>query len=274
MGETKRWMAMAAVLAGVAAGPAAAEPVGYRYDIYWGGLHAGDLALTRDETGAHYRSDMAISTAGLFDLLLRLRFAAESSGRIGPRPLPDHYQTHSRSRREERLLRLSFDPAGEPGAVDDRLLAVFQPHDDDEPAAPVPPAMQQGTLDPLTNIDQVGRGVRAALAGRGPDRFTVASWDGRRRYDFAVTVHAPHRIHMGERDYDTVAIAMEMIPLGGFKPKFLKMWEGAAYQVDLDPATMLPLRIASESFGAALVISATAPCTVPAAQCREQMAAR
>lgn len=260
---------LALVLMAALTEPALAEPVGYRYEINWGGFHAGDLAITRDRQDETTRTGMTIRTVGLFDRMLHLRFSAEGTGleAAGGALASESYQTRYRNRYHERLLRLAFG-GGEVRTVLDEVVAVFAPPPaDDEPNPPVPPEARQGTGDPLTNMAVVGRRARDILARGGPTSFRTGSFDGRRAYDFDVTVRGKTRISIGERQFDTIELTMVLRPVAGFKPKFAKMWAGAEYVVNIDPDTLLPLRIFTDSFAAATVIIATEPCRVAAEQC-------
>ncbi|OAN53705.1 hypothetical protein A6A04_13965 [Paramagnetospirillum marisnigri] len=258
---------LAAALLALAA-PADAEPVGFRYEIMWGGFHAGDLAITRDDGTGLVRTGMTIRTVGLFDRFLRLRFTAEggSTSAAGASALvSEHYQTRFRNRYRETLLRVAYAP--EARVVTDEVLEEFAPPpEDDSPNPPVPDQLRRGVMDPLTNMALAGQRAREALSG-GPASFRTTSYDGRRAYDFETKVIGPRRINMHGRDYDTIHLTMTLKPLAGFKPKFVKLWDGAEYEVDIDPATLLPLRIRTDSFTAATVINALEPCTVAAAQC-------
>jgi hypothetical protein len=276
-GRGRAAMAATGVLLGgmLLDGPATAEPLGYRYDIMWGGFHAGELAITRDDQDTAYRSDMSIRTLGMFDTLLRLRFTAESVGARSTDTLsPGHYQTHFHNRREERLLRVEFDPgSGRGTTVLDEVLAVFAPPPDDEeaPPPPVPAELRSGASDPLTNILALGQRARAALSG-GPTSFRTASFDGRRRYDFAVTVKGRQTVTIRDHTFDAILVTMVLKPLAGFKPRLQKMWGDAEYAVYLDPASGLPLRIQTDSFVAATVITMVEACHVVAEQCRGEAA--
>ncbi|WP_231920559.1 DUF3108 domain-containing protein [Magnetospirillum sp. XM-1] len=258
-----------------AASPAIADPLGWRYEIMWGGFHAGDMAVTRDQQGEAVRTGMTIRTVGLFDKLLRLRFAAEGGGRdIGSGELgSEHYQTRFRGRYQEQMLRVHYS-GGEAVTVLDEVLAVFAPPpEDDEPAPAVPPEAKKGVRDPLTNVSVVGRKARQAMAGDGPANFKVAGYDGRRAYDFDVAVKGARRLDIRGRGYDSIELAMVLRPVAGFKPRFQKMWSGAEYVVHLDPDSLLPLRIYTDSFAAATVINAVEPCRVAAEQCAPLLAA-
>ena len=248
---------------------AAAEPVGFRYEIMWGGFHAGDLAITRDERGSTILTGMSIRTVGMFDSMLRLRFAAEGGSRLAgdANPASEFYQTRYRNKYKEQLLRLAFRPDGEPVTVVDEVVETFAPPpEDDEPMPPVPPETLRGAMDPLTNVAILGRKAKAALAG-GPTRFRTASFDGRRAYDFDVTVLGRRSITIRDRVYDTIALKMVLAPVAGFKERFRRLWDGAEYAVNLDTDSLLPLRIVTDSFAASTVINAIEPCRMVAEQC-------
>lgn len=260
------------------AGPDAAlasDQTGWRYEIMWGGFHAGDMAVTREQRGEQVRTGMTIRTVGLFDRFLRLRFAAEGggvekdAGNLGS----EHYQTRFRNRYQEQLLRVAYG-GGEAMTILDEVLAVFAPPPpDDDPAPAVPPEAKRGTGDPLTNVSVVGRKARQAIRDGGPASFRTASYDGRRAYDFEVAVKGQRRINIRGRDFDTIEVAMVLRPVAGFKPRFEKMWGGAEYTVHLDPETLLPVRIYTDSFAAATVINAVEPCRAAAEHCAPLLAA-
>ncbi|BAE51629.1 hypothetical protein amb2825 [Paramagnetospirillum magneticum AMB-1] len=265
---------LAAMVAGLLPAAASAEPAGWRYEIMWGGFHAGDMAVTGDQRDGAVQTGMTIRTVGLFDRLLRLRFAAEGGGREGSAGElgSEHYQTHFRNRTQEQMLRLAFR-GGEAFTVLDEVLAVFAPPpDNDEPAPTVPPEARRGVRDPLTNIALLGRKARQALAGTGPGTFRLASYDGRRAYDFDVEVKGARRIAIRDQEFDSIELTMVLRPVAGFKPRFQKMWAGAEYLVHLDPQSLLPLRIYTDSFAAATVINAVDPCRVAAEQCAPLLA--
>ena len=265
--------AMVSTALGLAA-PVRAEPMGWRYEIMWGGFHAGDMAVTRDQQGEAVRTGMTIRTVGLFDKILRLRFAAEGGGReAGAGELgSEHYQTRFRNRYQEQMLRIAYN-GGVATTVLDEVLAVFSPPpEDDEPAPTVPPEAKRGVRDPLTNVAMVGRKAREAMNGGIPASFRVAGYDGRRAYDFDVTVKGERRINIRGREFDTIELVMVLRPVAGFKPRFQKMWAGAEYNVHLDRESLLPLRIHTDSFTAATVINAIEPCRVAAEQCAPLLA--
>jgi hypothetical protein len=232
------------------------------------------MAITREQGDEAVHTGMTIRTVGLFDKILRLRFAAMGGGReAGSGELgSEHYQTRFRNRYQEQMLRVVYG-GDEAITVLDEVLAVFSPPpEDDEPAPAVPPEAKRGVRDPLTNVAVVGRKARQAVAGTGPSSFRVAGYDGRRAYDFDVTVKGPRRIDIRGRAFDTIELTMVLRPVAGFKPRFQKMWAGAEYIVHLETETLLPLRVYTDSFAAATVINAIEPCRVAAEHCAPLLA--
>jgi hypothetical protein len=264
------WAIAAMVSAGLGlAAPVRAEPIGWRYEIMWGGFHAGNMAMTHDQQGEAVRTGLTIRTVGLFDMILRLRYIAEGSGHeAGAGDLgSEHYQTHFRNRYQEQMLRVAYN-GGIATTILEEVLAVFSPPPkDDEPAPIVPPEAKRGVRDPLTNVAMVGRKAREALNGKAPSSFRLAGYDGRRAYDFDVKVEGERRINIRGREFDTIELTMVLQPVAGFKPRFQKMWSGAEYTVHLDRENLLPVRIYTESFTAATVINAIEPCRMAAEQC-------
>lgn len=268
-------LAAGSLLALIVALPAWAEPVGFRYEIMWGGFHAGDLAITRDESGPKTVTGMSIRTVGLFDRLLRLRFSAEggSRGEAGAGLISEHYRTHFRNRSREQVLRVAYRPGDEAVILQDEVLATFAPPpDDDDPMPEVPPELRRNAMDPLTNVSILGQKAREALAG-GPDRFRTTTFDGRRNYDFDVAVEGKSRVNIHGREYQTIRLRMILRPVAGFKQRFRKLWEGADYTVHLDPETLLPVRIETDSFTASTIINVVEPCRMAADKCGPQLSA-
>ena len=265
---------LSGLLLWAASAAAAAEPVGLRYEIMWGGFHAGDMAITRDQRGATVQSDLALHTVGMVGLVLPLHFAAEGDGRIegNADPSSESYQTHYRNKYKEQIVRLAFPADGIPVTVEDQVVERFAPapDSDSEPQPPVPPEIRRGAMDPLTNVEILGRKARAALTG-GPTRFRAASFDGHRAYDFDVTVLGRRPITIRDQEYDSIALKMVLAPVAGFKERFRRLWDGAEYTVNLDMDTLLPLRIVTDSFAATTIINVVGPCRVAAEQCAPQV---
>ena len=232
------WRAMAAVIAAMAPGLAlAAEPVEVRYDVFWGGFRAAEARLA--STGA--KAELTAHATGLADSLSA--FALEADAGQG------RFHTHSQSKSME--SRLAVDFHGQPHTLVDEIRRA-EP-DDGVPRPPVPEAQKAGTLDPLSAI--LAASARALSAPRG-DRFTLAVFDGRNRYDATVTVQGPATQDVSGRRIAGIRAKVEIKPLAGFRAKSKELWDDSSFTVLIDPTTALPARITSDGFAVATVISA------------------
>lgn len=247
----------------LAAAPAfAAETLALRYEAFWGGFHAADIVLAVNEGNPSYRTGFEVKTRGAVKWLMRLTVDAQSRGLSSAAGLtPQSYRTYYTTRRGERLVGVDFDPLTRTGRkVLDETWAALEPTDDDsEEVPPVPPELRTDVVDPLSGILLIRDKVAAALAG-GPTRFTVAAFDGRRRFDLTGDVVGPGRHDIAGRDYDTVDLKLTMKPVAGFKKKHLAHWDGSQYDVYLDRDLLLPLKIATDSFRVSTVINIIETC--------------
>lgn len=263
----KRWLISTLVLAlsGGGALPAlAGEDLSLRYSAYWGGFHAGDMVLTLEDGNGRYHSDFVMqSPGGVLGWLASFRIDIGNDGRLGKAeaPSPLRYSMHSLSTERERLLDVAFDPAsGRAEKLRDDIIAVFDKDaDDNDLPPPVPPDLRQGVVDPLSALLQIRARVTAALAG-GAKSFTVPTYDGRRRLDLAVEIQGPGSHEILSRRYDTIDLRVTMKAVAGFRPRHQKLWNGAVFDVFLDRASLLPVRLASDSLVASSVINLVETC--------------
>lgn len=235
------------LLATLAALPAAAQAVEMRYEVFWGGFRAGEARLAHDGI----RTELDAAAAGNARRLFNFRMEAEAE--------PGRYGVQSRSKRAENRVAVEFDPGQPARTVVDELVRL-QPDEDDErePRPPVPPELRLGARDPLSGLMEFGRLSLAALEG-GPRRFTLPLFDGRHRFDVKALVRGRETMSVGERRMEGAAVEVEIVPLAGFRQKSRETWAGARFIALVDPATRLPVRIVSDSFAIATVITALPP---------------
>lgn len=227
-------LAWVLLLSLLAPSPASAEEI--RYEVYWGGFRAAEVRLAhQDQT-----SELTVRATGLVDSVTA--FALEAERQAG------EFRAHSKGRKWESLLAVDF--TGTPRIVIDE---VRRSEPEKEPRPPVPDAMKAGTLDPLSALVQASQGV---LDGRPGDRFTLAIYDGRNRYDAKVSIDGPHRVSLANRVLAGTRATLEIVPLAGFRKKSRELWDGAVFSFLVDPVTGLPTRIVSESFAVGTVVTA------------------
>ncbi|MGE5547523.1 MAG: DUF3108 domain-containing protein [Solirubrobacterales bacterium] len=253
------------MLAAPALATGRSDAVEYRYEVSWGGIRAAEAALTRGLGTERYRAELQLVTAGLTDRLAPARFSAEAEGRQqgATAVKADRYRTQFHGEDEDKELSMAFDPFTGIGDAIERTLRGKDTADD-PPGDKVPPEMRAGAVDPLSNLVLLGEQVDAAMSGTGPNRFVLKSFDGKRRYDLAAEVKGVESVVIRERRFDAVVVRLSVTPLAGFNARQMDLWKDAVFTAELDPATLLPLRIRSENFGAAAVINVVARCLQPA----------
>ena len=156
-----------------ALGAAAAEPGKvFDYQMRYGPLPIMSMRVTVDVGADGYQASSDGRTVGLVGVLFPWSAASSSSGvRADGVMRPLRYQSAGEYRGQRRSAELEYDAGG-------GVRARTDPPPEDDDRDPVPPEMQQSTVDPLT------AGINAVLSGC---RGTVGVFDGRRRYDLQLS---------------------------------------------------------------------------------------
>lgn len=158
--------------------PAAmAEPLKATYRVFVGGVTALDVDATLEVSGDRYRIAVSAVTGGAIGRLFTWKTESQSDGRrLGEDLRPASHRQSSQFRGEPRTVTLTYGPQGDVSA------AVTPPPETDD-REPVPPALQRGTLDPLSAVLDL---LFAVGASQHCDR-SLPVFDGRRRYDMMFT---------------------------------------------------------------------------------------
>ena len=186
----------------VGAGPAHADESQALYQAYWAGLPAGQIRLTLHEDGGAYRDEIGISSEGVARLATRFRATAVSTGRLaGATAAPAQYDAYYDLRKgKNRRLALRF-VARNGAAVADRAP------EDTSKKPPLAEEFRRNVLDPISALAAIRQGLR----DRSRTQFTVAVYDGARRFDVAVQV-------MPKKAGETVLpVELTLRPIAGFK---------------------------------------------------------
>ena len=142
------------------------------YDVRYGPLTVLSLRATTESADGHYRTTTAARTVGVVAMLFPWQASATTEGRLeasGFRPLTHRSSGEYRGQRRSVVIDYGIG-----GAV----VAAAEPPAENDYREPVPIALQQETVDPLT-------ATLTALASQC--RGTVRVFDGRRRYDMELT---------------------------------------------------------------------------------------
>lgn len=167
--------ALAATLMAVTGPAGAADGVRLLYRVHVGGVAVLDAAADVSVAPGRYSVSVQAETEGLIGRFAAWRSRSSASGALaGAGPAPDSFRASSTWRGEPRSVRIDYGPGG-------ALTAVADPPADGVERDPVPPDLQQGTLDPLSAVVATMLGVRQeGTCGR-----SLPVFDGRHRYDLS-----------------------------------------------------------------------------------------
>lgn len=210
------------------------------YDLYLGGIKAGEMVIGVWVGADSYRGEAALQTAGVAALLYKASFTAEIAGAVEAGHLtPGRFAAQSAMSDKDQFVEMLFS-AGAPATVNAEPAFIPKPWEID-------PAAQFGTLDPIS-------AAITALAPRPPEEIcnrTEEIFDGRRRYAVELGPPEPHqgriRCHATYRR------------IAGFKPKLMNRQTEFPFDVwyEVKPDGLAHLkRAAGESiFGLAVILA-------------------
>ena len=179
------------------------KPISSIYDLYLGGIKAGELTMNAQVAGENYRAQSVMRTAGVVGMLYKASFEAEAEGALsagGPKPL--RFAAASRTKKKSQFVEM-FYGADAPREIRAEPAFVPKPWQ-------VDPTKQTGAFDPIT-------AALWALAPRPEGRIcntSVEVFDGRRRY--AVDLGKP--VAEGKR----IRCPALYRRIAGFKPKMMR----------------------------------------------------
>jgi Protein of unknown function (DUF3108) len=189
---------------------AVAEPLTLRYSATWGGGTAADIRLHLEDSGRAFHNRLDIETVGLARLLSGFRARATSAGQIdtheiAPRAFDAVYD--SRKKRDKRI-NLYFVRDGNGSLVEEG-----PENSSKDPLIPV--QFRRDVIDPLSCITAIRRLVRERGVDRGKG-FTIAVYDGKRRFDVEGTVASVESVRWGRSKVDTLNLRLLLRPVAGF----------------------------------------------------------
>lgn len=244
--QARIWTALA-VMAGLS-GPGAlaaqddaghSNPVNTIYDLYLGGIKAGELTVDAAYEGARYTAQSVLRTAGIVGAVYKASFEASAEGRLTETGLvPDRFAANSRMKKKSQAVEMVYEGTA-PKTVSAQPAFVPKPWE-------IEPSAQSGTMDPIT----------AALTALAPMPVgaicnrSVEVYDGRRRY--AIDMGAP--VADGER----IRCPATYRRVAGFKPKMMQKspeFPFDIWYVERPDGMAHVIRAAGESmFGIAVVL--------------------
>ena len=189
-----------------AAAPAPAERDILYYSATWAGLPAAKIRFELDEAGPDYSGKIAIETEGLAHWLTRFRAEASVEGRLegGTGAAPSRYDARY-DLRKWRARRVEMRFVAHEGA-----LIAERGKDDTSHKPQLAESFRRNVLDPISAVAVI-REVLRREAPKPGRHFTVAVYDGARRFDVATRVLAA-----GGEDR-LIHLRLMLRPLAGFK---------------------------------------------------------
>jgi hypothetical protein len=181
------------------------------YDLYLGGIWAGEMTIDADfghDSGGReaYRAGVSAHTAGIIGFFFHAGVEAEAVGRIDAAGLsPVRFTADAYEPRRRQQVEISYE-GGSPASV------VAEPAYRTRPWS-ISLDGQSGIADPLSAAFE-------ALAPAGPDAIcnrTADIFDGERRW--AIEIGAPHL--EGGREGGRIRCDAAYVRIAGFKPKLM-----------------------------------------------------
>lgn len=272
-----RWTIIgAAIAAAFCVGSASADPslarvpadaTHLRYEAWWGGLYAAEFSLTLSGGGSEYEAAFSLGTRGLLDWLIGLDLEATSTGAAGDGLTPEAYRSRYRSNSREGTTTIAFDPkTGE--ATVSRNVVFFEPREPetDDPERPqVPADRRTGVLDPLSAFVEAIDRLRRHENPEAVEPFTVAIFDGKRRFDMSGEMLGLMRHEVEGRTTDAYKLCLTTRPLAGFRERTRMLWDDTAFDVYVSAdGRFMPIQIIARGWGPAinLVEECAGPCVL------------
>jgi hypothetical protein len=189
---------------------ASAEPLSLRYSATWGGGAAADIRLYLDESGGRFHNRLDLETVGLARMLSGFRVRATSSGQsdiedVAPLAFDAVYDSH---KKREKRINLHFVQLG------DGSVAEEGPENTSKDPV-IAAEFRRDVLDPLSCITAVRRLVREGGVAPGKT-FTLAVYDGKRRFDVEGSVDAVERLRWGKSTVEALSLRLLLRPVAGF----------------------------------------------------------
>ena len=198
-------LALALVIGGVA-DIARAEELAAFYRATWAGLPAAEIRLGLGDTPSDYRHEIRIDTQGVPRWFTKFRADVVGEGKLAENgnATPARYDAHYDLRkRRNQLASLRF--------VEREGKRVAERAPDDTSRKPMLAEIhRRDVLDPIAALASIRQHLRVKPP-KADDGFTIAVFDGARRFDVAVRVVAVG----GEED--TIRLALTLKPIAGFK---------------------------------------------------------
>ena len=290
-----RHLALAATLLCGVAGQAhsqQAQPQSERlvYNIMVGGLHLGDAMIGLNQTENSYATEMRMNARGMAKWVRNFSSDMRGEGQLlqaatNPTTLDTRPALYSRQWSTGEVaadMTMKYDANGK-AEVEERYFnpETSEPiahedlpwNKDDSPSErqrkPVPDAMRTNVLDPMAAfIAARGQLMAQGLAAKGPKRFRVPIYDGRRRYDIVGRAEAPRTTEIAGTERSVITVIAKLEPVFGFSRKSqVRMEESEGKFLFSNDNRFIPLQLVVSNDLLSGVMNLTADCSMDATPC-------
>lgn len=191
-----------------ATGPA--SELTFVWTLHVGGVSLGTIGYKSRFVGETYSSVSKLKTSGIVNSFYAAVIEAGSSGWVrGAMLAPVQYDSNYEGEKATQRVALAYTPAGI-NLVADPMYDVRR--------FPVSEEQKKGTLDPLSGITFALSGI--TVTPDKPCGDTIPIFDGRRRYDIALTYVGQDTISSGQGGYSGPVTECRIAynQVAGFKP--------------------------------------------------------
>jgi uncharacterized protein DUF3108 len=196
--------------------PACAQKLDARYVISMTGIRVGQSAWTVDISGDRYAVSASGGSVDILSVLVRGEGVAQAVGMVKEdRLFPVSFSSSVVEDSDKIDLKMTFD--------DGNVTAV----DDHGPPAgadrvPLAPAHAQGVVDPLTAL-LIPNDAGTAAPGKESCNRTLAVFDGRRRYDLALSFKRMEDVRGNELGGRVLVCNVMLRPIAGHRANSMIM---------------------------------------------------
>ena len=239
-----------------------------RYEVYWGGLHAADFALSLGRDGEIYRHEFEMRSSGIAEWLFKLNIMARSQGRMlaAGVPLPESYRINFVNRWRSGLMDIRYESSQGDVPVATTVTDWTDPprRDDDEDGSPIVDAeARTGALDPLAAFTEAVRLAGQRMAAREGE-FRIKVFDGRRRFDFVGAPLGAGNLTVLGQKREVQRLRLRTVPISGFNGRQNLLWNGRVFEVSFLPGPTpdsepMPVRIETDGLGPIINLIAECP---------------
>ncbi|HEX6980266.1 MAG TPA: DUF3108 domain-containing protein [Alphaproteobacteria bacterium] len=201
--------ALAACIALPAQPASATETLSLRYSATWGGGAAAEIRLQIEEDGAAFRNRVDIETVGLARFLSGFKARVTSEGVAGGAVVPSAYDAiYDSRRRHDKRINVQFIRKAEGTVAEDGPLDT-----NSDPL--LPEELRRDVIDPLSSLTAIRQFIRARDIAVG-ENFTLAVYDGKRRFDIDGRVDTAGTLDWHGGSIDVVRLQLTLRPIAGF----------------------------------------------------------